>query len=162
MAIPYQQFVGEQDALSLVRDTLPRIVAACGALTPSAIAAPIAPGKWSVHEIIAHLADSELAFQNRARLILFEDTPHLVPFDQDRWLNGWRREGETFAQTLERFRVLRESTIRLYANAPAEDLTRFGMHDERGQQSAGDYLILIAGHTMHHVLQIEAYATAAV
>ena len=41
--------------------------------------------KWSIQEIITHLADCELVFSVRCRWIAFEDHPTLVPFDQDKW-----------------------------------------------------------------------------
>ena len=42
------------------------------------------------------------------------------------------REGESFQQTLERYRVLRDATIRLVNAAPAQDMKRTGTHAELG------------------------------
>ena len=44
-----------------------------------------APGKWSIRQIIAHLADSELVFAHRFRQVIAEENPTLVAFDQDAW-----------------------------------------------------------------------------
>jgi hypothetical protein len=128
-------------------------------LTPEQLTARPEPGKWSIHQIVAHLADAELVHQVRVRFILFEDIPPLPAWDQDRWMNGWMRERETFEQSLERFAVLRESTIRLLRATPEHDLRRTGVHAERGVQMAGDFIILIAGHDVNHLSQIRGIAT---
>jgi hypothetical protein len=70
------------------------------------------------------------------------------------------RETEPWAETLERFRVLRRSTIRLFRATPEHDLRRTGLHSERGLMTAGDQLITFAGHDINHLSQITAIATA--
>ena len=112
-----------------------------------------------MHQILAHLTDTELVVQTRIRMMLFEDTPLLVPFDQDRWVNGWIRELEPFEATLERLRVLRESTLRIFRNTPEHDLKRIGNHPERGVQTPGDYIVILAGHDVNHLSQMEGIRT---
>ena len=153
--IPYSQFIGSNDPYPVIESTADRIAEIAAQLTPEQIAGAPAPGKWSIHQIVAHLADNEVMSQARIRLMLFEDTPTLVAYDQDRWLNGWMREQEPFEETLERFRVLRRSTVRLLRNSPEHDLRRVGAHTERGVQTPADYLIILAGHDINHLSQVE-------
>jgi len=153
--IPYSEFIGSNDPYPVLTSTASRIAEMCNQLSPEQIATPPQPGKWSVHEIVAHLTDNETMVQSRVRLMLFEDNPQLVPYDQDRWVNGWARERETFADTLERFRVLRASTVRIFQNTPELDLRRYGTHAERGVQTVMDYIIICAGHDINHLSQIE-------
>jgi hypothetical protein len=157
--IPYSQFVGSNDPYPILESTAARNRELTDGLTPEHIGTPPVPGKWSIHQIVAHLADCELVHQVRVRFILFEDTPPLPAWDQDRWMNGWMREGESFEQSLERFRVVREATVRLLRAAPEHDLRRTGVHAERGVQMAGDFIILIAGHDVNHLSQIRGIAT---
>src|SRR5258708_22293886 len=89
-----------------------------------------APGKWSIHEIVAHLADSELMFSARCRYILYEENKPLIGFDQDRLMAGWRREQEPFEDTLERFRAMRRAQLRMFRSAPPPDLARTAVHAE--------------------------------
>ena len=77
-------------------------------LTPEQLRRHPEPGKWSIHQIVAHLADCELVFQTRARMIMFQNNPTLVSFDQDPWVLGWMRENEPWDETMQRFRVLRK------------------------------------------------------
>ena len=112
MAIFYAEFLGDADPFPVLESTAARIGELTRSLTDSQLAAAPAPGKWSIHQIVAHLADAELVGQSRIRYMLFEDNPPLPGWNQDRWMTVWNREGETWTQTLERFRVLRESTLR--------------------------------------------------
>ena len=156
--IPYSQFIGSNDPFPVLESSAARIGELTQGLTPDQLSIPPAPGKWSIHQIVAHLADCELVHQVRVRFILFEDNPTLSAFDQDRWMNGWMRENETFSQSLERFRVMRESTVRLLRSTPEHDLKRTGVHTERGVQTASDFVILIAGHDINHLSQIRGIA----
>lgn len=158
-SVPYSQFIGDHDPYPVMSTSAARIAEMCEGLSPEQITTPAEHGKWSIHQILAHMADTELMFQARVRLILFEDMPHLTAYDQDRWVNGWERERETFDQTLERFRVLRESTVRLFRNTPEHDLLRIGNHSERGVQTARDYITIVAGHDINHLSQIEGART---
>lgn len=159
--IPYSEFVGSNDPYPILESTVDKIRELTAGLTPEEISTPPAPGKWSIHQIVAHLADCELVNKVRVRFILFENNPPLPAWDQDQWMNGWMRENETYAQSLERFRVLRESTLRLFRATPQHDLRRTGVHPERGVQMAGDFIILNAGHDVNHLSQIREIATKA-
>lgn len=153
--IPYSQFIGSNDPYPVLESTADRIAAIAGDLTPEEVASAPQPGKWSIHQILAHLTDNELVAQTRIRLMLFEETPVLAAYDQDRWVNGWTREQESFEATLQRFRVLRESTLRIFRNTPEDDLKRIGTHTERGVQTPGDYIVILAGHDINHLSQID-------
>src|SRR5258708_29811728 len=98
------------------------------------------PGKWSIHEIVAHLADSELMFSARCRYILYEENKPLIGFDQDALMAGWRREQESFEDTLERFRVMRQAQLRMFRAASPKDLERTGIHDEYRPEAASEYM----------------------
>jgi hypothetical protein len=113
-----------------------------------------APGKWSIHEIIAHLADTELMFSARCRFILYEVNKPLIGFDQDAMMAGWRREQEPFEDTMERFRVMRQAQLRMFRAASSADLERTAPHDEYGPESASEYAFKAAGHDLHHLEQI--------
>ncbi|HYO81732.1 MAG TPA: DinB family protein [Bryobacteraceae bacterium] len=158
MAIPYEEFVGNADPFAVLETTASRIAEMTAGLSPEQIAAAPAPGKWSIHQIVAHLADAELVGQGRIRFMLFEDNPPLQSWDQDRWMQGWNREGESWEASLDRFRVLREATLRLLRAIPESDRHRTGVHSERGLQTAWDQRILHAGHDINHLRQIEAAA----
>lgn len=152
---PYASYLGDKEPLFVLQSTVDRIRELTAGLTPGQLAANPEPGKWSIHQIVAHLADCELVFQTRARMIMFQDNPTLVSFDQDPWALGWLREHEPWEETVERHSVLRRSILRLFVNAEGHDLTRYGTHTEWGVQTVNDYVELLAGHDLNHLEQIE-------
>ena len=116
---------------------------------------PEAPGKWSVIHVVQHLADSELVFGFRLRMILTQDQPPLAGYDQDRWANelGYREVPLDLA--LWQLRGLRIPNLRLVRTLSPQQLERVGMHSERGPESVAHLLKLMAGHDLVHRRQIE-------
>jgi hypothetical protein len=152
---PYAKYLEDKEPFFVLQSTVDRIRELTAGLTQEQLATPPEPGKWSIHQILAHLADVDLVFQTRVRMIMFQNTPTLVSFDQDPWVLGWAREKEPWPETLERLNVLRRSILRLFGNAEGHDLTRYGVHTERGPQTVNDYMEMMAGHDINHLQQIE-------
>lgn len=157
---PYAQYLETRDPLKVVAATPGRIAALVRGLSPRQLATEPAPGKWSIREIVAHLADTEQVMGCRARWIAFEGGITLTPFDQDKWSNGRAREKEPFAESLERFRVVRRSTVRLFRAAPKDAWSRTVLHPERGQVSLRVQMETAAGHDLNHLGQIQRLARA--
>ena len=114
-----------------------------------------APGKWSISEILAHLADTELAVGWRMRMILTQNATPVQAFDQDAWANTFnyfRRDSKT---SLETFRVLRENNLGLLKSVPKALWENYGMHQERGKESIAHMVRMLAGHDLNHLQQIE-------
>src|SRR4030088_267068 len=101
-ANPYGSFLGNAEPMGVLSTTVIRLVDLTAGLTGSKLTEHPVPGKWSVHQSIAHLADVEMVMGVRCRWILFEPEPQLIGFDQDPWVTGWAREQEPFDSTMER------------------------------------------------------------
>ncbi len=151
---PYAKFLEHRDPLAVAAATPGRILSLIRGLSRGRLARRPAPGKWSIQEIIGHLADTEMVMACRARWIAFEDRPTLVPFDQEKWAAGRAREKEPLAETLERFRLLRRSQLRLFRRASRRDFRRTGLHPERGVLTLREQLETLAGHDLNHLQQI--------
>jgi hypothetical protein len=78
-------------------------------ITPAELDARPAPGKWSVREIVHHLADSEMIAAARLRYLLGQDRPTIHGYDQDEFARRlyYDRPHEV---SLALFRLVREST----------------------------------------------------
>lgn len=155
---PYAKYLQNRDPLIVAAATPAKIVALIRGLTPRQLAQCPAPGKWSIREIISHLADTEMVMCCRARWIAFEDHPTLLPFDQDKWATGRASEKEPVAETMERFRLLRRSQVRLFRSVPKKTFARTGFHPERGVVTLRVQLETLAGHDLNHVEQIQRLA----
>jgi uncharacterized damage-inducible protein DinB len=143
-----------QEPLRVLRDTPSALTRALEELGPGAVRIPEAPGKWSVNEVLQHLADSELVFGWRIRLVLAHDRPTITGYDQDRWAERLHYADEDPREAIDRFTVLRRANVRLLERASEEDLRRVGVHAERGEESLAHIIRLYAGHDLLHLRQI--------
>ena len=114
-----------------------------------------APDKWSVAEVAAHLADSEVAIAWRLRQILSTNGIAIQAYDQDSWAKTFDYTHRDTKLSLEMFRVLRDSNIALLKTVPKELWENYGVHQERGNESIAHLVRLIAGHDLNHLRQIE-------
>jgi hypothetical protein len=119
-----------------------------------------APDKWSVAEILAHLADSELVIAWRLRLILTSNGAPIQPYDQDIWATTFHYRRRNPKESLERFRVLRESNVALLKAVPKNLLENYGVHAERGKETISHLMNLVAGHDLNHLQQVERIVKA--
>jgi hypothetical protein len=117
-------------------------------------------GKWTPNEIIGHLADGEWVYGYRLRLILCEDNPAIMGTNQDLWVVGQRHNEREPSELVEMFRTLRQFNLALWKLASPTDLQRTGQHNERGPESLGLMLRMMAGHDLSHVDQITRYIQA--
>jgi uncharacterized damage-inducible protein DinB len=155
---PYAKFLGEQDARAVIAATPGLLHQAVCALTPEAADAPIAPGKWSVRQIVAHLADCELVFSFRLRQTLAMNSPVIQPFDQEAW--AARYDAYDLPSAMEMFRAAREWNLKLIGGASTADFAREMTHPERGTMTFGTVVATMAGHDLNHLAQVQRYADA--
>ena len=147
--------LGSRDPLAVMRETIEVLPRAIAGLSPPQLRQPERPGKWSIAQVLQHLADSEIVGAWRFRLILAQDRPQLTGYDQDIWADRLRYDDADPGAALELFTVLRRANLRLLERATAADLTRVGLHAERGEESVGHLRNLYAGHDLLHRRQIE-------
>ena len=105
--------------------------------------------------VLRHLADTDVVWGWRMRLILAQDRPPITGFDQDLWAERLDYANADPNESLESFVVLRRDNLRLIERATSEDLARVGVHAERGEESAGYLVRLYAGHDLLHLNQID-------
>ena len=124
-------------------------------LSPEQLIRRSDPGKWSIAEIITHLADTEIVAGWRLRMILSTNGAPIQGFDQDSWAATFNYGRQDSRKSLETFRVLREYNLTMLKAVPKPLWENYGMHTERGKESAKHILRLFAGHDVNHLLQIE-------
>jgi hypothetical protein len=114
-----------------------------------------ASDKWSVTEILAHLADSELVYGFRIRLILEAGGPPIQGTNQDAWAKFSDYAKHDPVLSLEALRITRERTVRLLKSLPPESWDLYGMHSERGKETVTRVVEMLAGHDVNHMKQIK-------
>ena len=152
--------LGTRKPVDVLRATPGVAARAMATLTPEQLKTPEMPGKWSVAHVLRHLADTDIVWGWRMRLILAQDRPTITGFDQDLWANCLDYANADANESLEVFAVLRRDNLRLIDRATPADLERVGVHAERGEESAGYLVKLYAGHDLMHLAQIERITKA--
>jgi hypothetical protein len=114
-----------------------------------------APDKWSVAEIVAHLADAELAISWRIRQILSKNAVPIQAYDQDVWAKTFDYAHRDPRQSLASFRALREANIALLKSVPRKLWNNYGVHEERGNESVSHLVRMVAGHDLNHLQQVQ-------
>jgi DinB superfamily len=114
-----------------------------------------AADKWSVGDILAHLADAEIVIGFRMRLILGAPGIPIVAYDQNSWVTSGHYEKRDPRKSVEQFRVLREANLALLKRLTPEQWKQYGMHAERGQETIEHIVRMTAGHDINHLQQIE-------
>jgi len=115
----------------------------------------LAPGKWSIRQIVAHVADAEMVHAHRMRQVIAEDNPTIIAYDQDAWtarLDYARRKPK---QSLESFRRMRAENYELLKDLPADTFERAGNHTERGRITLRQIVEGLAEHAESHARQMQ-------
>jgi hypothetical protein len=146
--------------VTVLRATPAALERAIAGLPESTLRRPERPGKWSIVQVLQHLADGEVVWAWRMRLILAQDRPALTGYDQDRWAERLGYDAADPHDALEQFRVVRKGNLRLLERAAPEDLRRVGVHVERGEESLEHLQRLFAGHDLLHLRQIDRIRAA--
>jgi hypothetical protein len=147
--------LGSRDPLQVMGEMLPWLDRRIAGLPDRALRRPEAPGKWSVIEVIQHLADSDMVAGYRTRMMLSEDRPPLQGYDQDRWASELHYRDVDLRQALDQLRGLRSANLSLWKSLTPAQLERVGLHTERGAESVGFLLRLMGAHDLVHRRQID-------
>lgn len=146
--------LGTRDPIDVLEGTSDDVREATAGLSDAQLSRPELPGKWSLKHVVQHLADSELVWGYRLRMVMAHERPPLTGYDQDLWSERLHYDRLPIDEALDRFTVLRRSNLRLLAEAAPEDLQRVGLHAERGEETVSHMIRLYAGHDLLHLRQL--------
>lgn len=113
-----------------------------------------APGKWSVHEVVVHITDSEANSFIRCRRIIAEPGANVIAYDENAWAVGLDYHNQSTDDALELFRLLRAASARLIADLPDHVWEQTTMHPEIGVMTLDDWLRMYADHIPVHIAQM--------
>jgi DinB superfamily len=141
------------DPLAVLRETLDQIPRLVSGATAEQLTRSPGPGEWSPSEVLNHLTDSDLVVSVRVRMIVTQDRPALVGYDQEAWTARFGGLDATPFETVERWQTLRRANLRLFESLQPAEWARVGVHSERGEESARLNVELMAGHDRAHLAQ---------
>ena len=144
------------DPLVKLRETPGVLAGLLSRASDSQLMRPPCPGKWSIGEILAHLAEDEIATAWRYRQMLEHDGIDLPGFDQDLWARRGSYALRSPRESLDLFRLLRSSNLQFLESLAPEEWERSGIHAERGRITIRDLAVHMTGHDANHVEQIRS------
>ncbi|MEP6917369.1 MAG: DinB family protein [Acidobacteriota bacterium] len=147
--------VGGREPREILRNTPSTIEELITARPDTDLRWTTAPERWSVAAILAHLADAEIVSAYRVRMILASPGTPIQAFDQDQWAAAFHYGDRDPFASLTLFRSLRTAWLSLLEVVDDRWLDRYGVHQERGQESVRHLLQLYAGHDLNHLSQVE-------
>lgn len=129
-------------------------------LTESQLAIRPAPGKWSMKEILAHLADGEVILGSRIRFAAAMDRPPIHGYDQDAFVDNLGTEKAKAKELLDAYAAVRKVNVALLRRLPPAAFEKVGIHSERGAESVRAMVVMYAGHDRIHEAQVETLRLA--
>ena len=113
-----------------------------------------APGKWTVKEVLGHIADTERIFAYRALRIARGDQTPLPGFEQDDYVRSGAFGDRTLADLAEEFGTVRTASVSLLRSFNEEAWSRRGMASQK-EVTVRAIGFMIAGHQIHHRIILE-------
>ena len=147
-----------KEPLEVQRETAKMLAKLIHSLDKKQLSQRPEPGKWSITEILAHLADSEIVLSWRMRMVICQNGAAMQAADQDVWSQTLDYAGRDPEVSLETFRVLRENNLRMPEVLPNNRWENYGMHSEHGKQTLAHIVRMYAGHDLNHLAQVEKIA----
>jgi uncharacterized damage-inducible protein DinB len=113
-------------------------------------------GKWSIQQLLIHLADSEQVYADRMKWVIAEDHPPLPGFDQDKWVAKLHYHDQSGEDAVKLIELTRKQMTVVLRKLPEQSFDRVGKHSERGLMKLGDLLRYVTDHLDHHIKFIHA------
>ena len=149
------ELLGERDPLTVMEGHAAWLKKAIRGLTIEQLRTRESPRKWSILEVLGHLADTELVYRYRLRMIVAEPGCNIVGYDQDAWCKRLRYQEQDPALVMKEIETMRAGTLRWLRTLSDSEMSRAGEHDERGEESVRHIVRMVAGHDLLHHQQIE-------
>ncbi len=149
---PYAVALGEHNPVEVIASTPEKLEALFSRLSAEQIDEKFAPGKWSVREVLAHLADCELAFGFRLRQAA-AGVEVIQPFDQDDWARNYG--AYSFRTALTTYRAVRAWNLAFIRSLTDQQKAQVVTHPERGTMTVWTIVETMAGHDRHHLAGLE-------
>lgn len=155
----YREALAGDDPVAAMEEAPARLRRLVRGLSERQLATRPAPGKWSIREIVGHLADTEVVLGGRYRFVAAMDRPPLPGFDQDAFVANLGVAKTPTKRLLGDFARMRAVNLGLLDRVGASAWDRVGIHAERGEESLGHLVTMYAGHDRIHLQQIETIRT---
>jgi uncharacterized damage-inducible protein DinB len=140
-----------------------QIAAAVSGLPDKTLRYKPSPDKWSILEILGHLADIEIVYAYRLRQMLADEEPVIAPMDQNAWARNLRYLEAAPAELVALYGLNRHHNLRLLRRLTPGDLEKAAFHPEHKREvTVAEVVQMMSGHGANHLEQIERLKKEAV
>jgi hypothetical protein len=150
----YIDRVPEGDIVDTLSRQITETVAFLKSIPESKADYQYAPGKWTIRQIIGHLADGERVFQYRAFRFSRADTTPVAGFEENHYVDHAPFANVSMEKLIGEFEYLRRATIYMLSNLDAEAMGHVGVANGN-PVSVRALAFIMAGHESHHVQVIK-------
>lgn len=131
-----------------------RVEVAVRDLTDEQLDTPYGENKWTLRQVVHHLADSHLHGFARMKQVLTEDHPEMTIYEQTRYALLPDASRAPVGPSLQILGGLHERWVIMLRGVAETEWSRTGHHFRRGDMTLDDMLELYAGHGESHLAQI--------
>ena len=125
-----------------------------------------APTEWSVRQLVAHMTDSETLAATRLYMILAQPGSTLMSYEDEAWTKVLSYPDRSIEDTLQLFRLLRQTVHPLLKTVPDSALSNSVIHPDRVYPEYGEaynlekWLRIYTRHVRDHVEQLHGIHAA--
>jgi hypothetical protein len=134
----------------------PRLVAALDQFPKEMWQFRPAPDRWTIHEIIVHITDSEVNSYVRCRRFMAEPGSDVLGYDENGWARKLRYHNQSTDDALTLFKWLRQASYTLIKDLPEPVWSNTVNHTENGLMTMDDWLDTYERHIPEHIAQMQA------
>ena len=150
---PYTTQLGGRDPIATMRENADRVKAITKGWSAETFDRPWAPGKWTGRQILTHLAQTEMALGNRARMALAIPNYQAQSFNQDVWIAQER--GLSGPDAVDALAAMTRMNAAFFAALSPAERERPMTHPDYGSITVDWILHLLPGHQLNHIPQLE-------
>ena len=113
-------------------------------------------GRWTIQQVVLHLADCEGVFADRIKRLLAEDNPTLLGFDENKWAAALHYNEQSGEDAVRLVELMRKQLAAVLRQVPESALQRTGTHTEAGKVTLEQVVKKANDHLEHHLKFIHA------
>jgi uncharacterized damage-inducible protein DinB len=113
-------------------------------------------GKWSIQQVVLHLADCEQVHADRMKRVIAEENPTLLAFDENKWAARLHYDEQSADDALKLVELTRKQMATVLRHLPEAAFSRAGTHNQAGRKTLADLIRTTIDHLEHHVGFIHA------
>jgi len=145
-----KQIPDDDNIIKVLEEGRNKIQSLISSISEEKSAYSYAPGKWSIKEVLGHLADLERIMTYRSLCIARGEKKSLPGFEQDDYVKVADFNKRSLVSFAEELLHVRNSSISLFNSYDGETLMRWGVVNNH-DTTARAFIFIIAGHEIHHM-----------